>query len=72
MYTLFKKLSIIFLLMALIPLAINAQNKKSVTIKDAGVIDNGVIRAEKFGLKPGETKVKQTDFFNFITLSNIL
>ena len=61
MYPPFKKTPIVFALFAvLLPLTICAQNKKTTTIKEVGVIENGVIRAEKFGLKPGETKAKQT------------
>lgn len=33
---------------------------KTATIKTAGLIENGEIRVEKFGLKPGETRAKQT------------
>lgn len=60
MYHLFKKIPIVFFLMTLIPYTVGAQNNKKVTIKDAGLIENGAIRVEKFGLKPGETKAKQT------------
>lgn len=60
MCPLFKKMPIILFLITFIPFPIDAQNKKSVTTKGAGVVENGVIRAEKLGLKPGETKAKQT------------
>ena len=42
------------------PSCVVAQSKKSVSIKEVGVVENGVISAEKFGLKPGETRAKQT------------
>ena len=60
MNPLFKKMPIVFFLMTLFPYNVGAQNKKNTTTKEAGVVENGVIRAEKFGLKQGETKAKQT------------
>lgn len=39
---------------------VESQTKKNSTVKSAGLVENGEIRAEKFGLKSGETKAKQT------------
>lgn len=39
---------------------VEAQSKKTSSSKKAELIENGVISAEKFGLKPGETKARQT------------
>lgn len=50
---------IVTLLVLLCSCNVYAQNKKMALIK-AGYVENGEICAEKFGLKPGETKAKQT------------
>jgi len=50
--------AVFIMLMAFIPSPLLAQSKKA-TVRDVAV-DNGVIRVEKFGLKPGETRAKQT------------
>ncbi len=42
------------------PCLVEAQNKTVVSVKEAGLVENGVIRAETFGLRPGETKANQT------------
>lgn len=47
-------------LLLLCPCQTKAQSKKTSSLKKAGYVVNGEIRAEKFGLKPGETKAKQT------------
>lgn len=47
-------------LLLLCPCQTKAQSKKTTSLKKAGYVVNGEIRAEKFGLKPGETKAKQT------------
>lgn len=51
---------VITLLFLFLPFQVEAQNKKTASLKKAELVENGVIRAEKFGLKPGETKSKQT------------
>lgn len=50
---------LITLLLLFLPFKLEAQSKKVAFNKDE-LVDNGVILAEKFGLKPGETKAKQT------------
>lgn len=57
-----SQLSVVFvsILLLLCPCQANAQSKKMASLQKAGVVENGVIRAEKLGLKPGETKAKQT------------
>ena len=51
---------LITLIFLSLPYQVEAQSKKTASSKKAELVENGVIRAEKFGLKPGETKAKQT------------
>lgn len=57
-----SQLSVVFvsILLLLCPCQANAQSKKMASLQKAGYVENGEIRAEKFGLKPGESKAKQT------------